>query len=210
MPILKAKIRKEKAKKTRKKGKIPGILYGPEIKENIKLEIDEKELEKILKESGLGTHITLKVENKNFSVLIKEIQRDSLSGKILHLDFFQPPVREKIEVSVPIIYEGEAPAVKKGGVLVKNLSEIELKGFWKDLPKEVKVDLSKLKTLEDKILISDLKLPKGVEVLRKQDEILVFVAPPEKEIEKEEKEAKEEVEEKVEKEISEEKTPKEE
>ena len=81
----------------------------------------------------MGTHITLKVENKNFSVLIKEIQRDSLSGKILHLDFFQPPVREKIEVSVPIIYEGEAPAVKKGGVLVKNLSEIELKGFWKDL-----------------------------------------------------------------------------
>lgn len=195
MPILKAKIRKEKAKNTRKKGKIPGILYGPEIKENIKLEIEEKELERILKESGLGTHITLKVGDKNFSVLIKEIQRDPLSEKILHIDFFQPSVKEKIEVSVPIVFEGEAPAVKIGGVLVKNLSEIELRGFWKDLPKEVKVDLSKLKKLEDKILVSDLKLPKGVKVLREKDEILAFVAPAEKEIEEEKpkEETKEEI-----------------
>jgi len=181
MLLLKAEIRKEKAKITRKKGKIPAILYGPEIKENIKLEIEEKELQKILKEGGLGTHINLKVGNKSFSVLIKEIQREPISEKILHVDFFQPSTKEKIEVSVPIVFEGEAPAVKLGGVLVKNLDEIELKGFWKDLPKEVKVDLSKLKTFEDKIFVSDLKLPKGVEVLRKKDEILAFVAPAEKE-----------------------------
>jgi large subunit ribosomal protein L25 len=204
MPILNAKVRKEKAKNTRKKGKIPAILYGPGI-ENLKLEIEEKDFENILKESGEGTHITLKVRKKDFSVLIKEIQRDFLTGKILHVDLFQPSAKEKIEVSVPIVFEGKAPAVKMGGVLVKNLSEIELKGFWKDLPKEVRVDVSKLKTFEDKILVSDLKLPKGVEVLRKKDEILAFVAPPEREIE-EEKEIKEEAEEKVEKETLKEQT----
>ncbi len=196
MLSIEAQIRKEKGKKTRKKGKIPAILYGPEI-ENLKLAIEEKDLEKILKEGGEASHITLKVGKKEYPVLIKEIQKDPLTEKILHVDFFQPPMKEKIEVVVPIVFEGKAPAVKAGGVFVKNLTEIEIKGFWKDLPKEVKVDISKLEKIGDKIYVSDLKLPEGVEVLREKDEILAFIEAPEREEEEEEK--KEEVKEKEEK-----------
>jgi len=198
MPSIKAQIRKEKGRKTRKKGKIPAILYGPEI-ENLKLSIEEKDLEKILKEGGEASHITLKVEKKEYPVLIKEIQKDPLTEEILHVDFFQPSMKEKIEVVVPIVFEGKSPAVKAGGVFVKNLSEIEIKGYWKDLPKEVRVDISKLEKIGDKIYVSDLKLPEGVEVLREKDEILAFIEAPEKEEEEEKKEKKEEMKEKEEK-----------
>lgn len=187
MLTLEAKVRKERASKTRQRGKIPAILYGPGI-ENLKLEIEEKEFEKILKESGEGSHIHLKVENKEYLVLIKEIQKHPTKDKILHVDFFQPSQKEKIKVIVPLVFVGEAEATKKGQIVVKNLVEIELKGFWQDLPKEVKVDLSKLKQPGDKIFVSDLKLPPGVEVLRPKDEIIALAILPEtKEIAEEQK-----------------------
>jgi large subunit ribosomal protein L25 len=200
MITLRAKIRKEKAKKTRKKGKIPGILYGPGI-DNIKIEIDPKELNEILKKETETSHISLKIAEKEFSVLIKEIQRDPIKDRILHIDFFQPSVKEKIRVSVPLVLEGRSEVQKLGGVIIKNLSEIEVKGFWKDIPKEIKVDISKLKNFEDKILVSDLKLPKGIEILRGKEEVIAFATKPEKEeVEEEVKEKAEEEKETKEKE----------
>ena len=90
MKVLKAKIRKiigKKAKTLLKEGKIPAVLYGPGI-ENLNLEIDEKEIEKILREKN--SPIVLKVEDKEYQVLIKEIQREPIKGKIIHIDFYKP------------------------------------------------------------------------------------------------------------------------
>jgi large subunit ribosomal protein L25 len=90
MKVLKAKIRKvigKKAKTLLKEGKIPAVLYGPGI-ENLNLEINEKEIEKILRERN--SPIVLKVEDKEYQVLIKEIQREPIKGKIIHIDFYKP------------------------------------------------------------------------------------------------------------------------
>jgi large subunit ribosomal protein L25 len=90
MKVLKARIRKaigKKAKSLLKEGKIPVVLYGPGI-ENLNLEIEEKELEKILREKN--SPIVLKVENREYQVLIKEIQREPIKGKIIHIDFYKP------------------------------------------------------------------------------------------------------------------------
>lgn len=180
MTFLVAEKRKSSAKATRKENKIPAILYGPGL-ENLKLALDKKEFEKFLKEKGEGAHFNLKVEDQEFLVVIKEIQRDATSEEIIHVDFFRPSEKEKIEMKVPIVFEGTSPAVKNlGGVLVKNISEIELRGFLAQLPKEIKVDIGKLVTFEDKILVGDLKIPEGVEVLRNKEEIIAFVAHPEK------------------------------
>jgi large subunit ribosomal protein L25 len=200
---ISAKIRKEKGKKLktlRKKGVLPAVLYGPKIK-NLNLEIEAKEFEKILEKAGESSLISLevkgeKVKDKKFLVLIHDVQRDPLTQKPIHVDFYQPPLKEKIEAKVPIIFEGEAPAVKElGGTLVKNVSEIEVRATPQNLPREIKVDISNLKTFEDAILVSDLKLPKGVEIKRARDEVIARVLPPEKV----EEEVKEKVEEKVEK-----------
>jgi large subunit ribosomal protein L25 len=82
---------------------------------------------------------------------------------------------------VPLIFEGESKAVKElGGTLVKNISEIKVKALPLNLPKEIKVNIEKLKTFEDEIFVSDLKLPEGVKILKNPKEIVAFVAPPEK------------------------------
>ncbi len=210
MLTLSAKIRKDlkkKVKKLREKEILPAILYGPKIK-NIPLEINLKEFEKTEKETGESSFILLKVGDKNYQVLIKEIQRDQITGKPIHVDFYQPSLKEEIEVIVPLIFEGEAPAVKElGGTLVKNISELKIKALPKKLPHEIRVNIESLKTFEDHILIKNLKLPEGVKVLRGPEEIVVSVLPPEKveeelakpleekieEVEKIEKKPKEEV-----------------
>lgn len=205
-----AKIRKDLGKKVktlRKKGVIPAVLYGPEIK-NLPLEVDLKEFEKIYKEAGESSLVSLEVERKKkrFHVLIHDVERDPLTLKPLHVDFYQPKLKEKVEATVPLVFEGKSKAVEEmKGTLVKNISEVEVKALPRDLPKEIKVNIESLKTLEDNILISDLELSETVEVLKDPGEVVALVTPPEKveeELEKpiEEKiEEVEKVEEKVEK-----------
>jgi large subunit ribosomal protein L25 len=221
MLTLSAKTRKDlgkKVKNLRKVGKIPAILYGPGIK-NLPLEIDAKEFEKTLKEAGESSLIKLQVrdedkKNKEFIVLIHEIERDPLILKPIHIDFYQPKLKEEVEALVPLIFEGESKAVKElGGTLVKNISEVKVKALPLNLPKEIRVSIEKLKTFEDEIFISDLKLPEGVKILKDPKEIVAFAAPPEKveeELAKPVEEKVEEVEKVVEKKKEEEVPPEEE
>lgn len=215
MLSLSAKIRKDFGKKTktlRKKGILPGILYGPKTKA-LPLEIDLKEFEEIYKGAGESSLISLEVDKKKFLVLIHDLKKNPLTEKPIHVDFYQPRLEKEIEARVPIIFEGEAPAVKDlEGTLVKNILEVEVKALPQKLPKEIKVKIDNLKTFEDNILIKDLKLPEGVKILKEPEEIVALVSPPEKieeELEKpiEEKvEEVEKVEEKKEEEEAEEKS----
>ena len=221
MLSLSAKIRKDLGKKVkalRKKGMIPAILYGSGIK-NLPLEIDAKEFEKVLNGAGESSLIKLQVQdedkkNKEFVVLIHEIENDPLTLKPIHIDFYQPKLKEEVEALVPLIFEGESKAVKElGGTLVKNISEVKVKALPLNLPKEIKVSIEKLKTFEDEIFISDLKLPEGVKILKDPKEIVAFAAPPEKveeELAKPVEEKVEEVEKVVEKKEEEEVSPEEE
>lgn len=132
MTNLKSKKRQEKGKKVkylREEGKIPAILYGPKIKENIPLWLDEKEFLKVYEEEGEGTLINLEIEGEKepFSVLIHNVQIYPLDEKVVHVDFYQPILGEEIEATVPLVFEGESLAVKNlGGTLIKNLTEIEI------------------------------------------------------------------------------------
>lgn len=182
---LSAKIRKDLGKKNKKfdqKDSLVAVLYGPEIK-NLPLELNRKEFEKVYKEAGESSLISLSLEGKKekFFVLIHEIQLDPLTGKLIHIDFYQPRLKEETEARIHLVFEGEAPAVKElGGTLVKNIAEVEVKALPQNLPREIKVNIEGLKTFQDHILIKDIKLPEGVKILKKPEEIIVLVAPPEK------------------------------
>ena len=185
MLTLPVKIRhtfKRKTKTLKEKGLLPAVLYGPKIKP-LSLELDYKRFENIFKEAGESSLISLEIEKQKEKpqVLIHDIQRDPLSDKILHVDFYQVPLTKEIEAKVHLVFEGECPAAKElGGTLVKNIAEIEVKSLPQNLPKEIKVDISQLKTFEDHIFISDLKLPAGVKILKDPREIVVLVTPPAK------------------------------
>ncbi|MBZ9577902.1 50S ribosomal protein L25 [Patescibacteria group bacterium] len=199
MLTLKAKIREErgkKVKKLRKRGILPAVLYGPKIK-NLSLEVDLKKFGNIYKETGESSLISLEVGDEKFPVLIHEVKKNPLTGKPIHIDFYQPILTEEVEATVPIVFEGEAPAVKEfGGTLVREISEVEVKALPKNLPHEIKVNVENLKTLGDEILVKDLELPEGVAVQREQNEIVAVVTAPE--TEKIEEELEKPVEEKVE------------
>ncbi len=213
---LSAKTRKDfgkKIKSLKDKGKIPAVVYGFGIK-NTPLEVDYKDFKKVFDKSGESSIISLEIddEKKERPVLIHEIQQDHISGKFLHIDFYQVSLKEEVEVTIPLIFEGVSPAIKElGGTLVKEIQEIKVKALPQNLPHDIKVDITPLKTFEDEILVKDLKIPAEVKVLRNLNEIVAKVVPPtkvEEELAKPVEEKVEEVE-KVEKEKKEEELPEE-
>jgi len=203
---LSAKIRKETGKKTsvlKKNGRIPAVIYGHKIK-NVLLDVDYKEFQKILREAGESSLIELNIEGEKEKrlVLIHDLQKDPVTDKFIHIDFFETSSKEEVEVKVPLVFEGLSLAVKDlGGTLVKNISELEIKALPQNLPHEIKVSIDGLNTFEDHILVKDLILPNDVKVLAKPEEIVVSVAQPAKVEEELAKEIEEKVEdiEKVEK-----------
>lgn len=192
MEILEGTMRKKigsrsALKKARGSGLIPAIVYGKEIG-SLPIFLKQKDLEKIYPKVGESEMINLKISsrNKEYRVLIKEVQRNPLKENFLHVDLYQLPETGKIEVTVPLVFEGQAPAVKeKGAVLIKNIREIKVKALAKDLPSKIKVDLTSLKDVSSAIKIKDLALPPEFEVLARKDEIVALAQRPEEEILKE-------------------------
>jgi large subunit ribosomal protein L25 len=173
MISLSAKIRKEIGRKTsllKKAGKIPAVVYGHKIK-NVLLEVDYKNFQKVLREAGESSLIELNIEGEKEKrpVLVHELQKDHVTDKFIHIDFFQASLKEEVEVNVPIVFTGISLAVKY-------LGELEVKALPQNLPHEIKVSIDGLNTFEDHILVKDLILPKDIKVLLKPDEIVVSVA----------------------------------
>ncbi|MDD4531409.1 MAG: 50S ribosomal protein L25 [Candidatus Pacebacteria bacterium] len=212
MTSLKAKLRKAKGtayRASQSESTIPAVLYGHET-ENLSLEVDRKEFEKVYKEVG-ETLIDLEVEGKKYSVLIHDEQVHPLTQELLHVDFYQPNLKEEVETEVPLELTGEAPALKLGGTLIANMKEIPVSALPKDLPSKIVIDVSSLVTFEDAITVADIKLPAGVKIeIENPEEIIVQVVEPEKveeelakpieDIEKEPEKAGEKKEEEVEEE----------
>lgn len=167
-----------KTKKERKAGLIPGVVYGRGL-ESKSVWIDEKNFRRLLKKSGDSSMIELSLEDGKHNVVINEIQKDPVRSNFLHIDFFQVRMDEKIEKDIEIEFVGESPAVKElGGILLKSLDEIPVSCLPADLPSEIKVDISVLKTFDDKIHVSDIKLSDKIEVKLDGETVVASVAEP--------------------------------
>ena len=200
LKVKKREIVGDKVERLREQGILPAILYGPKV-ENLNIQLDSKMFDKMYEEAGTSTLISLEIEGEEFPVLIHEIRRDPITGNPIHVDFYQPILTEEIEATVAIVFEGEAPAVKDlGGMLVKEFQEIVVKALPQNLPHEIIVDVSSLKTFEDEILVKDLKVADNVTIQKEPDEVVTLVAPAEKIEEEPEKPIEEEIEEDEEKE----------
>jgi large subunit ribosomal protein L25 len=168
------------------KTKIAGVVYGPEIKGSINIELDRLEAERLYAEAGTSNIIKLSVDGEKASrdVLIKGVAVHPMTGKITHLEFYHVPAGQKIEAEIELEFVGVAPAEKElGGVVNKNLSELPVKCFAADLVSSIQVDLSVLKTFDNVIKVADLKLPKGIEAKLSADVIVATVAEVKAEVE---------------------------
>lgn len=180
-----------KTNKGRREGLVPAVVYGRGIaSKNIWVKLID--FKRLVKKSGESTVIDLEIDKKDErNVLIYETQKDPLRDIYRHIDFFQVNMKEEIETEVELEYVGESEAVKAaGGVLVKSLDMVEVKCLPADLPSSIEVDISVLKTFEDRICVKDLKISAKVKVEVDPETVVALVAPPRSEDELSELEAK--------------------
>ena len=168
-----------KAKRLRKQGEIPAVVYGYKI-EPTNISVDARAFKKLWREAGETSLVELALEGTSpKQVLIHEVEMDPMSGVPIHVDFYAVQMDKEIEASIPLKLTGDSEAVKAlGGVLLTVMHEIPVKALPKDLPHEILVDVTPLKTFEDKILVSNLVMPKGVEVMAEAEQVVLLVEPP--------------------------------
>jgi large subunit ribosomal protein L25 len=180
---LKTKIREEKVNNNelRNKGYVPAVLYGPKIK-NANIMVSKKDLAQAYESAGESTLLKLVIageKNKEYMVLIHQTAFDPVSDELIHVDFYQPRLDEEIEADVSLEFVGQSTAVNTlGGVLIKNMHEITVRALPQNLPREIEVDISTLKTFDDIIHIKDLKLTEGVTVSAELEDVVALVEPP--------------------------------
>ena len=167
----------------RKAGKIPAVFYGPKEK-STSVVVSLAEFKKVFKTAGESSVIILKDGTHEHEALIYDVDIHPVSGIVRHADFYVIEKGKKVKVRTPIVFDGVAPAVKdKGGILVKVLRDIEIEAAPKDLPHEIKVDVSSLVELNSAMHAGDIKLPHGVTLITKADEIVASIAVAKEEVE---------------------------
>jgi large subunit ribosomal protein L25 len=169
-----ARDEKESAQTLRTKGAVPAVFYGPK-QESTAIAVDARKLEHVWKEAGETTIVTLKGMGEDKDTLIHDAQFHPVTGKLLHADFYVLEKGKKITISVPLEWEGHAPAEKAGHIIVKALHEIEIEVAPAELPHHLSVDLGKLEQVGDHITASQITLPGSASLITSGEEIVASV-----------------------------------
>lgn len=158
----------------RESGSVPAVLYGPK-EAPVSIAVAVRDIERLWKEAGETTIVTLKGVGGDKDSLIRDVQIHPVTGKLLHIDFYVLEKGKKIEIAVPLEFVGEAPAEKLGHIVVKALHEIEIEVAPAELPHELEVDISSLANVGDHITVADIKLPPSATLMTDAEEIVASV-----------------------------------
>jgi large subunit ribosomal protein L25 len=170
---------KRQARRLRRDGKIPGVLYGPKTSP-VPLELNKKEFSNRV--AGLeGSHLVrLKSGSTALAdkvALVKEMQYHPITGEVIHTDLYEVDLTARIQVRVPLHFVGKAAGVVRGGILQPIVREIEVECLPMDIPEFFNVEVSVL-DIGDSIHIEELPMPEGVTVVSESNLALVAVVPP--------------------------------
>ena len=167
----------------RKEGVLPANLFGHGVVSK-SLKVDTAAFRAAFSRAGTNTLVALKIDGAEDPVmaLIRGIQRDPISTQILHADFYQVSMTEKIRLSVPLAFSGEAPgAVTMGGILLHNIEALEIECLPGDLVHSISVDVSSLTEIGSALYVKDLKVGEAVTIHADPEALVVKVMPPAKE-----------------------------
>ncbi|HEX6172743.1 MAG TPA: 50S ribosomal protein L25 [Candidatus Binatia bacterium] len=170
---------KRQARRLRREGKIPAVLYGPKV-QPLALELNRKEFSNRV--AGLeGSHLVrLKSASTALAdkvALVKEMQYHPITGDVIHADFYEVDLTARIEVSVPLHFIGKGAGVVRGGILQPIVREIQVECLPLDIPQFFNVDVSAL-DIGDSVHIEDLPMPEGVTAVYDSNFALVTIATP--------------------------------
>ena len=167
---LRESVGKKDAKRSRREGKVPCVLYGG--KEQIKFVMDEKFFIKILFTDEVYL-LKINLDGKEYDAILQDIQYHPVTDKVLHADFLEILPGKKVTIAIPVKVEGVAPGVLSGGKLHKKLRKIKIKGLVEDLPDFVTVNINEL-NIGDSIKVKDVKNDK-LEFLDMPSSVIVGV-----------------------------------
>ena len=170
---------KGRARRARREGKLPGVFYGPKSAA-VPLELDRKEF--ITRVAHLeGSHL-IRIKSGSPALadkvaLVKELQYHPVTGEVIHADFYEVDLSERIRVKVPLHFVGKAAGVVRGGILQPVVREIEVECLPMDIPEFFDVEVSAL-DIGDSLHVTELTMPEGVTAASESDLTLVTVVPP--------------------------------
>jgi len=175
----KREVRGKQVKQLRGQGVVPAILYGHK-REPLPLQIEERSLRRVLERAGSHHLITLRVEDDNEPrmSLAREVQLDPITHALLHVDFYEVVMTEKITTEVPLVFIGQSPVVeRKEGILVRGLDSVEVECLPSNLVESIEVNLEDLVEIDQAILVRNLIVDGDVEILTDKDEVVAQVLP---------------------------------
>ncbi len=171
---------KTSAKNLRRVGTVPAVIYGNA--KNTPVQCSAKDLHNVYVKAGENTLVEIDLAGKKLPCLIHAIAFDPVNGNYEHVDFYAVDMTKKVTTKVPVVFEGESPAVKNlGGVLLTVHSQLEVSCLPNEIPSHFTADLSGLENLHDSITVAKLKIPAGVTVKDAPETVILIVQEPRKE-----------------------------
>jgi large subunit ribosomal protein L25 len=162
--------------KYRNEGFIPGIVYGENLS-GLSVIVNEREFLVIAKKEGRNVLVDLDIQGNVYPTIFKEIQRNPIGGKILHVDFEAVNLEKPIYTTIPVVTKGEAKGIKMGGILDQELYKVEVEGLLIDIPDNIEVDITDLE-IKDVYYVKDLKIPEKIKLYTPLDAVVVSVVTP--------------------------------
>jgi len=179
LTVQKRSLVGKKTKRLRRSGLIPAILYGPRT-EPSPLQVKERDLRLALDRAGTNHLIVLTLDEADEPrmTLAREVQRDVVTHSLLHVDFYEVVMTEKITADIPVTLVGESPIVaRNAGLLVRGIDSVQVQCLPSQLLESIVVDVSVLQELEQAVLVEDLEVDEFIEILTNPEEVLVKVLP---------------------------------
>jgi large subunit ribosomal protein L25 len=183
LKALKRELLGKKVKKLRHEGKIPANIFGHKVASQA-IGIDSLEFRSVYKQAGETSIIYLQIDGEKDTrpVLISNIQIHPFDRKVLHIDFRQVNLKEKITANVPLVLIGKAPVESLGAVILHLKDELEVEALPADLPEKIELDISSLKQMGDSLTVKDLKIDTAkIKLLAHEEELLVKAEEPKEE-----------------------------
>jgi len=164
------------ARKTRASGRVPGVVYGHG--DPVKIDVDARDLYHLLHtDAGMNVLVDLKVDGDEWLAMPREVQRDHLRDRLLHVDFYRIARDEKILVEVPVHLVGDSHGVREGGVVEHHLWRVQVECLPQDVPNAVEADVTPL-GIGESLKVEQLPAPEGCTIVTHAGEVVVSVVTP--------------------------------
>ena len=181
----------KKVSRLRREGVIPANVYGHGL-ESVSIQVPKDDLVHVMRTAGRNEIVYLRLDgDEPRPTFLRQVQRNPVTDAILHADFYQISLKEKVRMEVPVALIGTAPAEQThGGTLLHSLDSISVEGLPTDIPSVIEVDVSGLEEIDAAIHVAELSVPEGIAVLTDPEQVVAKIAPPQ--VEKVEEEVVEE------------------